>query len=309
MIVFEKDNELKQLCVQVNDLQSHLSQYQQQCREKDCLQDKYDELKEEYLQLVESYEETMELRLQAEQAVLDLESLIKEQDVLILQKEEALLLHLQEKEILSAERELLKSGQEEGENKLKVAQQHLAKKVKESTLLNEKVQDLQNQLHEAYQVVESQKNQLNHLQAAVDLYQKQEEKLQEQLHQVLKGTESQAAKWEEKYFHMYSKWQESENKSRELKKYEEKCLLMQNQMQSLLGNFMSPSSLIPAHSLFSQPDDVENALNSPMAGAENILIEDPQHPSPPPVLPSEERYDLFGMRQPVGEKFKSNAPS
>jgi chromosome segregation ATPase len=309
-IVFEKDNALKQFSAQVDDLQTHLSQYQKHCREKDCLQDKYDELKEEYIQLVENYEETTQLRLKAEQAVLDLGSRIKEQEALILQKEETLLLHSQEKELLSAEREQLKSGQEESENKLKVAQQHLAKKVKESTLLNEKVLDLQNQLHEAYQMVESQKNQLNHLQAAVDLYQKQEEKLQDQLHQVLKGTESQVAKWEEKYFHMYSKWQESENKSRELKKYEEKCLLMQNQMQSLLGNFMSTSSLIPANSLFSPSGDVENALNRQMTGTENILIEEsPQHPSHPPVLPSEERYDLFGMRQPVGDKFKNSAPS
>ena len=57
--------------------------------------------------------------------------------------------------------------------------------------------------------------------------------MQDQLHESLKGNESQIIKWEEKYFQMYDKWQESENRIRELNKFEEKHL----QMQNLFANF------------------------------------------------------------------------
>jgi hypothetical protein len=158
VIVVEKDDALKQCYVKEKELQDKLNQYQKMCREKEYLQDKYDQLRDECMQLVEEHEETIQLRFKAEQDLLGLESVVKDHKALILQKEEELLSYVQEKESLYAEKDQFKAIQEDSESKLKTAQQHLAKKVKESTLLSEKVQELQNQLYEAFQTIESQKN-------------------------------------------------------------------------------------------------------------------------------------------------------
>lgn len=309
-VLLEKDGEKTTLCGQIDELKRQMCNMQQTHNQREKLQDKYDELKESYLLLVEKAEEDSQLRTQAENAIAYLESHLKEQEAQLLQKGGALTTLTQDVEKLSQEKEHSLTALEEAENRLKVAQQHLAKKVKESTLLSEKMHELAHQLNESYQTVESQKNQLTQLQAAVDLYQKQEEKLQEQIHQLLKGTETQASKWEEKYFHMYSKWQESETKIKELKKYEEKCFLMQNQMQSIFGNFMTTSSAMQSHLLFQQQKETAIPPNRDLVDQDNLLLEDsPERHPLPPAPPEDARYDLFGMRYPSEDRYNSHSPS
>lgn len=140
------------------------------------------------------------------------------------------------------------------------------------------------------------------MQANVDLYQRQEKRLQEQLHEALKGNEGQVAKWEEKYFSMYDKWQESENKICELKKFEEK----HQQMQSLLanlGNFMG-SSLTHSSSSSSFHARQESTEKSTRSFNCDPSLPEGSSSSVKSQL-SEEKYDLFGMRQPQD---KSNPP-
>jgi hypothetical protein len=66
--------------------------------------------------------------------------------------------------------------------------------------------------------------------------------LQEQLNEVLRSFDSQIHKWEEKYFHIYEKWQESEMRNHSLKKLEEKHAQMQSMLASL-GTFIAPPPL------------------------------------------------------------------
>lgn len=193
----------------------------------------------------------------------------------------------QEKQALEYERDQQKILLDENETRLRVAQQHLAKKVKEAALLNEKVEEQQVHLADFLQNFEIQKTQNSQLQASLELYQRQEKRLQEQLHDALKGTENHISKWEEKYFQIYDKWQQSEDKIRDLKKFEEK----HHQMQSFLANlgsfmggtFNSSSSLQPNQDPAERPVRLHEPDTS--EGCSTSKGE-----------PRVEKYDLFGMR-------------
>lgn len=145
-----------------------------------------------------------------------------------------------EKDEIQAAQEKLKQEEIEkahasridAESHLKIAQQHLAKKVKETSDLNDKVysqdlliQELQNQLEQA-------KERILEQQQSFDLQLHQEKRLYEQLNESFRSTESLVTKWEEKYFNVYEKWQENEIQLREMKKIEAK----HNQLQVLLAN-------------------------------------------------------------------------
>lgn len=188
------------------------------------------ELQNSYENLAEKENHLKQLRLELEEQIrthqddqLKLESFERDKTQLFQKLEEAIAL------------------KEEVENRMKVAQQHLAKKVKDNALLNEKVeeqanyiQDLNNQL-----VVVNQK--MSEAQQAYDLQLQQEKRLQDQLRETLKFAEGQISKWEEKYFHLYERWQEADKKNKELKGMEEKHAQLQNVL-STLGNVMGIAS-------------------------------------------------------------------
>jgi chromosome segregation ATPase len=295
-----KEVEWKESCQESQELQKKIKILDERFNEQELVQDKYEQLKDEWKQLSERLEEAIEIRSQLENHLTELESLTSHQEAQLQESIQQLQGIHQEKHTLEAERDQIKTLLEESEMRLKVAQQHLAKKVKEGALLSEKVEEQQAHLADFLQNLEHQKTQITQLQASVELYQRQEKRLQEQLHDALKGTESQVAKWEEKYFRMYDKWQESENKIRELKKFEEK----HQQVQSLLanlGNFMGGSF---NNSGTFHPNQQEAADRFPRPlPLEAPISEDPS--AVHQVDPQEERYDLFGMKQPQ-EKHKPN---
>jgi chromosome segregation ATPase len=135
---------------------------------------------------------------------------------------------------------------EDREQRLKLAQQHLAKKVKETTQLNEAVEEQKLQIQELSTQLNHAKDKISEVQCNTEMLLQQEKKIQEQLAESLKLAESQSSKWEAKYFNMHEKWQELEARNRELRSLEEKY----NQMQTLLsglGNFIaSPANPAPA---------------------------------------------------------------
>lgn len=125
-----------------------------------------------------------------------------------------------------------KGAQNDAEVQLKTAHQHLAKKVKETAELNDKVQFQQEQLHEQQSQLNQSRLRTAELQQTLDAHLQQEKLLQEQLQQSARAMEALSIRWEEKYFKIYEKWQEGEVRIKEMKKLEDKCL----QMQSLLAN-------------------------------------------------------------------------
>ncbi len=181
--------------------------------------------------------------------------------------------------------EQMKGWLEQAETELKTAQQHLAKKMKETALLNEAYLNQQIALEKNLQESKEKELEISHLQEKITLSQREEQALQEELNQLRKGSERQSMKWEEKYFHMYDKWQESENQVQELKKLEEKHLHMQN-MLSHLGNVMGATL----------PVFVESELN-PSASLAIIEKEKGNEKREMSHQNREERYDLFGAKK------------
>jgi chromosome segregation ATPase len=126
----------------------------------------------------------------------------------------------------------VKNAQEDSEARLKIAHQHLAKKVKEAAMLNDNVQSHQEQLLELQAQFNQARLKIAEMQQTLDAHVQQEGRLQEQIQQSSRSMEALTSRWEEKYFKIYEKWQEGEVRIREMKKLEEKY----SQMQSLLSN-------------------------------------------------------------------------
>lgn len=290
-----KEEEWKENFRQQQELKARLEGLNELVREKELIQEKYEQLKEEWKQISERLDEAIEIRTQSDQHLNQLEEIAANQETQLQELAQQLQMIKQEKGEMENDRSQLKTLLDESEMRLKVAQQHLAKKVKEGALLGEKLDEQHSNLTEFAQTIEQQKNQIAQLQASVDLYQRQEKRLQEQLHEALKGTESQIIKWEEKYFRMYDKWQESENRIRELKKFEEKHLQMQSLLANL-GNFMG-GAFNPTNPMFHPGQEIaERPIARPFS-FDTPLTENPsQEPSKPPS--QEEKYDLFGLQQP-----------
>lgn len=146
------------------------------------------------------------------------------------------------------EEKLASAGNErdESESRLKVAQQHLAKKVREATLLSEKNEEYRLQQLELQNTVETSKAKLIELQSNLEMEANHQKRLQDQYQESLKTFEAQALKWEEKYFFMHERWQDSEIKLRDLRRQEDHYLKLQNVLNQL-ASFMGPSLSLVTH--------------------------------------------------------------
>lgn len=289
-----KEAEWIESCQQRQELQIQIENVNSAVKEKELIQDKYEQLKDEWKQINERLEETIEARQQMDVHLNQLEAIAANQETQLQEFAEQLQLLHQGKEILESERDQLKILLEESEARLKVAQQHLAKKVKEAALLSEKLEEQQAHLTDLAQTIEDEKTQIAQLQTSVELYERQEKRLQEQLNEALKGTESQITKWEEKYFRMYDKWQESEKRVRELKKFEEKHVQMQGLLANL-GNFMGGAFGASPPPLFHAEQELDEHPSRPFF--ENSLSEEPLAEKSQTDFQGE-KYNLFGMPQP-----------
>jgi chromosome segregation ATPase len=168
-------------------------------------------------------------QLKESEKALDL--LKAEKEVLQKTLEQAQLLQ-REKELLEESLKKVQASHEEVESRFKVAQQHLAKKVKENADLSQKLQDKEAYIPELQSALHQMQNKNAELQKALDVQSAQEKRLQDQLQEAFRSAESLVEKWEDKYFRIAEKWQESESRIRELTKLEERY----NQLQSLLLN-------------------------------------------------------------------------
>lgn len=251
-------------------LEAQILQLQKMVAGKELLEDKYDQLKEEWFGISEKYEEAAEARLLAEEEAKRLRGAADELQMTLAAQTSSLADREEEKQHLESTLLHLEKVIEEGDAKLKMAQQHLAKKMKESTVLSQQLEEketvcvqMQQQLHLAQQQTHS-------LQLSLEQSEQRERRLQEQLQDTVRIGEAQAGKWEEKYFQMCDKWQESEAQLRELKKFEEKY----RQMQGLILNLGA-------------------FIGSPSCSSEELVK---QGETAPATLEAD-RYDLFGMER------------
>lgn len=128
---------------------------------------------------------------------------------------------------LALERHMRRDMEEE----LNRAQHHLAKKVKETALLEQNHEETKQSWMEAQKTLTENKMKINELQTAIELHRQQEIRLQNQLQEASKAAETQMARADEKYQLLSQKEQQAEKRIKELEKIEEK----QGKLQSILS--------------------------------------------------------------------------
>lgn len=231
------------------------------------------EKNERRIEVLEVMAKERKVEIDFEERICYLEGLLEMQNQDLMERGEEYVRLADERESLENHIQELRENLDDLESRLKIAQQHLAKKVKEAAILTETVASQQNFLADSYQNTDRLNFELGEAKSSLENYQNNEMRWQEQLHEALKGTEAQVAKWEEKYFHMYEKWLESESRNKELKNFEEK----HQQMQTLLagiGNFMGPPVPKPFVPKTHEP-------------VQHFAFD---------INPADEQYDFFGMK-------------
>lgn len=218
---------------------------QQLQAEKRFLEDKYEELKEEWQTLVERHEEAAEMRNLAEQEGNRLQKTVDAMRAALEEQSSRLADREEERQHLESTVKAQEKLFLDTDVQLKAAQQHLAKKLKEAAFVSEQLEQKTIALNHLQEDFDEMKQQVWQLQIALEQLQLQEKRAQELLQETGKTHELQLLRWEEKYFQMCEKWQESEANLRELKKFEEKYRQTQAmilQLGSLMGSGSTASS-------------------------------------------------------------------
>lgn len=230
-------------------------------------------------------EENLQLRHHIEQLRYSSE---QEKQHLLASKESRISSLLQDVQRLTEVIKGLQSQLEEREGQIKIAQQHLAKKVKDHTILCETAEAQRNQLNELRNNWGNAHAKITELRQALEVQQQQEQKLREILNENIKISESQIRESEEKYLKLYQKWVETDGLYKELKKVEEKHIQLQALFANL-GNVLGTPVNTPSTPKISIPS---NTPSMPLLPAEEYTPIPPPISSPtPPVAPPEK--DLF----------------
>jgi hypothetical protein len=124
-------------------------------------------------------------------------------------------------------------AQQEAEEELRFAQQHLAKKVKECAELSEKLKKMENQLEEALSITWESRSRSDLLQAEVEQQRKQAEERERQFTSIEQSAKTAALEAEDKYHKVYEAFRRMEGELDTLKEIEEKY----QQLQLLWANF------------------------------------------------------------------------
>lgn len=186
------------------------------------------------------------------------------------------------------------SVNEERDAQFKMAQHHLAKKVKENATLADQLETYKAQHQELLHAQSHLMTRVTELQTALDLQVQHEKRLQNQLTESLRSVEAQLGKWEDKYFRLHDKWQEAESKIQELKKFEEK----HSQLQSLLSNLGS----VMGHPIGISQPMISTRHEEPV---KEPVVEIPIPEAPPKIAPKPSEQDLFNKTQSVPRSRKN----
>lgn len=135
----------------------------------------------------------------------------------------------------------------EKDNALKLSHHHLAKKVKECSLLVEKNKELESSLIEIQQTMDKTNQQLEDLKARLEQHRSDTRKQEEQADEHIRT-------WEKKYFEMYEHYQNSERRLQGLQAKlldAEKKLEKYLQLEAILKNLGLGSTNTPSESILS----------------------------------------------------------
>lgn len=179
-------------------------------------------------------------------------------------EQEKLKSHLQK---LSSENEELLADKRELEQKLKTAQQHLAKKVRESALIMERSDGDKEKVAALTQEITQSQIKIAEIKNTIGMELEHQKKMLERETELRKNAEQQAQRLEERYFHVHEKWREAESEIREFKKMEEKF----HELKSFFSSFNThpapptPPKSIPVKNLEEPLPPPQQVLETPTA--------------------------------------------
>lgn len=133
---------------------------------------------------------------------------------------------------------------EDLEERLQTAHHHLAKKVRETTELSDRIESQGSLISELHDDVEYSRTVINNLKELLSKQTEQEKEQQLRFKESIQGAETLAISWEEKYYRLYEKLQEHESRIKELNQIEEKYRQMQILWTSFSGILDHPSQSI-----------------------------------------------------------------
>lgn len=143
------------------------------------------------------------------------------------------------------------------EEQLKYAHQHLAKKVRRTTELEDSLQNMQSQLDEAQTCLQEISAERDALHRALEQCKLREQSYEQKLKSAEESAEAVASEAEEKYYKMYEALKKTEAKHEELKLIEDKYHQLQEVWANINGCFSlsgkqeeAPPSKKPYQNLF-----------------------------------------------------------
>lgn len=200
---------------------------------------------------------------QLESKFEELQILVKRKETSLEELERAKSSIEKEKQASENEALQLKRKIEEVNSRAQMAQQHLAKKVKETTLLSEDLERKNHQLQESRNSLAASHNQLSELRNAFENQTQEKRKLEDKLQDTVRTMDEKLQRWEAKYEDLYKRWQQSEASNKELSKQKEKL----DQLQSFLSNLSGGPSSYPSNPSPppSGPDREQKPVEEPLS--------------------------------------------
>lgn len=195
----------------------------------------------------------------------------------------------------------LKATCDEHEQNVKMAQQHLGKKIKEAALQAEKNEEQQLLILELQAALADSNVKIETIKHDFESQLLQERNLREQLQNNLKATEAQVSESENKYVQLHSKHQDLERQNTQLKSFEEKQIQLQgllNNVGLIMGGSVIPNSMQqtvssshPVKLTFGAA--IENVSPAPFSGA---VPESREEQNTKPLLHiTEDTHNLFDV--------------
>ena len=178
------------------------------------------------------------------------------------------------------------------------------KKVKETTVMSEKIEEQKHQLLDLQKNIAQTQQRATGLQQSLEVHLTEKQKIEEKLQATIVEIEDQTRKWEEKYFHMCQQWERTEAQNNDLRKQKEKL----DQLESILSNIgtvMKHSAAAPSQPTESIPPAPTPPPPTPTpppphqkeseSHAEESAIAPLREEAPPPQSPN--LFDIYRQQQ------------
>lgn len=249
-------------------------------RQRNELADRCNHLNAELQDIATHLQDTAESRDLVSQQLQEVGHLADEQQNRLDQQQKQLLNLEEIRQHLEEDLHASHGALENKDALLKELQQQFKKKVQDNAYITEQLDAQKVLTGQVQNALDNARAKIGDMESQLQERQQQETRLQQLLNESIKSAESQVSRWEEKYLHLYDKWQQSEQKGKELKKFEQKYKQMAALLSDLGTHITSPIAMASSESE-DEPDvepptrtkRPENALTSAPAATSTSLFD------------------------------------